>query len=424
LLTQIRSAVGEASFWQSVRNVLVEHARGSIDSEGFLRAFALDEASFAKALHAIDEKRGPSIATSFTPGPSGEAEVSFEVTDPGGTLLVPIGITVIDGQGSATEHSLAAGAPLRVAVPSDGYLAIDEKDLHPDWAGAFASPLADGIAGLLMPKAVGPALIAFGTRSAAQQERALIAAPPLPVAPSEFGAFHDGLDSSWAAWYAEGIGCYALQGAADGGWAAAVSPYLKAPAVTLMSWIYASCGTAFATSTFGAELAVLAEHVDASSATRLDYLLGYDYGEATNFSTFEKLALEAPSLQLREEALLRLSYEAQGFYGNGRVEDAERWKAFFRERLGKAASSARFLLVWDAVLALFDVEALPIAAQKLHTVSFTAEQALRVACGAFSLAPEASPGWEAFRQAAEPWASLPASVRAYLEKPAACETAP
>lgn len=419
LLTQIRVAVGEQSFWQSLRKALGDHALGSIDSESFLRAFALDAVTFAKALHALDEKRGPSIATNLVSDPSGGSLVTFQITDPGDTLLVPIGIAVVDGRGNATEKSLVPNAPVTVAVPSDGYLAIDERDVHPDWAGAFDSPLDEAIVKLFMPRTL-PAVVAFGTRSAAHQERALAYASPLAIAPSAFQPFHDMLDSTWAAWYAEGAGCSAWRATLDAGWAAALLPYLKAPSVTLLSFQYAGCGTALATSTFGLELAELAAHVSGSTATRLDYLLGYDYGEAASFATFEKLALEAPSLQLREEALLRLSYQAQGFYGYSSVVDTERWKVFFRDRLGQATSSARFLLVWDAVIALRDDQALAIAGQKLHTIAFTPEQAQGIACAAFALAPSGSAAWSAFQQAAEPWDSLPAGVQAYLEAPTAC----
>jgi aminopeptidase N len=420
LLSQIRATIGEPAFWQAVRKVLDDHARGSIDSETFLRAFGLDDAAFARALHAIDEKRGPTITSSAATDASGGARVTFEAADPGATLVAPIGITVVDAAGQATRSSLSSGARLSVVVPSGGYLAVDEEDVHPDWA-VFASPLDPAIAPLLLP-ASDAAQAAFLTRSAAHQERALAGSFGTLLSPAWFSSVYGALDSALARQYATASGCLTWSLTLNDDWGAALLPSLRNPVASAFSSFYASCNSATIANTFGAELAFHVDHIDAVSVERLDYLLSFDYGEASNFAIFSKLALEGPTLQLREEALRRLGLQSDANFGYAQIADTAPWKDFFRSRLDSAKSRQRFVLAWHGALALQDSRAFAVAGRKLSSVGLTEADQLAVACDVFMVSSADGAAWRDFQGAAQPWSSLPANVQKYLAKPGSCAT--
>jgi hypothetical protein len=239
----------------------------------------------------------------------------------------------------------------------------------------------------------------------------------LELTPAAFPALYAELDSSLARRTAGFAGCAALQVPGGEAWADVLGPILSKPAMTTWATSYAACGVDFASRTFGSELARLASAVGAETASRFVYLSGYDYGPDATLDAMAHVAVHAPSLQLREQALTRLSYQPSPRYGYSRIsqEQAPRWKDFFRARLGDAKSVARFQTVWRGVLGLNDDRALTTAATKLHSLPFSDDLQRRVVCEAYTIAQAVRPdAWLEFQQAAQPWDTLGTAARAVL----------
>jgi hypothetical protein len=420
LLTQIRARVGETSFWQSLRLVQAKYALGSVDSEAFVRSFALDESTVQKILRSLDEKRVPAVAIRTEPGSA--TMVTLSLTDPGETMIAPTVVTVVDGQGRAASSTLVPDIPLTIPVLSGGYLAPDERDVHPEWWASFGVNSAEfaTIVPLLFPSSEA-ARATFAARSAAHQERAFDAllgfAARLDLMPAAFPALHTDLDSSVARRLAEIAGCLALKSHTNAAWGAALEPVLPMPSLTTWSTGYANCEIDLPARIFGTELANLATRVDAHTASRLVYLSSYDYGPAATLDALSQVATQAPSLQLREQALTRLSYQAAPGFGYSAVagDQLPRWKDFFRARLAEAKSAPRFQMVWRGVVALADDAALGIAGQKLHTVALSDDLQRQVICDAYTIAHGTrAEAWTEFQQAAQPWDTLGSAAKALL----------
>jgi hypothetical protein len=424
-LTQIRAKVGEEAFWGALRKLLADHALGSVDSESFVRNFApaLDEATIQKVLGSLDAKVGPQITV--MEAPSGvDTTLTISIADPSGNLITAIGMTVVDARGQATEHQLTPDAPLTVTVPVGGYIAPDEEDIHPLEAlrGYFGGS-SDHATPLTVPTAPA-ALAAFESRSAAHQERAL--GYGLPISdPGALAAFVAQLDSPLARTTTATSACENIQYPAPGSdpsaWANALAPILQHPAELAFNLGYGSCGVDLATRTFGAEFASLSSSIGPAAAARVAYVASFDYGPAQSFGVLSRLATAAPSLQLREQAIERLSLQAQGLlYTRVPAADVPIWQAFFRDRLLETTSANHFNSVWSGARGLADQGALPLAAQALHRIDLTAKTQRQVICDAAKIAKAPSDAWTAFQKAAEPWDSLSSMARAALADFTSC----
>jgi hypothetical protein len=432
LITQIRVRVGETAFWQSLRALLTAHALGDIDSEGFLRSFApaLDGPTIQKLLGAIDRKPPPAIAISVTPS-GADQMVSLTLTDPSGQMIAPLGITVVAADGTAVTQTLAVGAPLVVTVPSGGYLAPDEADIHPEWGYSFSvsDDYWNKLVTLYAPSAA-PALAALETRSAGHQERALDDFGLPPFGAAGVAGFYAALDSRLARRSAEVQGCATLGylagvGGDVAGWTAAMPAIVAQPALPVFSTTYGRCGVTVGSQTFGAEIANLVDDLTPQDAARFSYLMSFDYGADASFDVISRAAQLAPSMFLREQAISRLSYQAQpgGVYSAVPPASAGAWKTFFRARLTETTSQTRFLIVWRGVVGLQDDGALALAGQKLHTVPLSSATQRRVVCDAYQIGLAHAGAWATFQQAAQPWSSLAPAASAVLADPNGCAQA-
>jgi hypothetical protein len=425
MMTQVRARIGEDAFWAALRGVLASHALGTIDGKTFVRAFApaLDGAAIAKWLAALEVHGAPRVGVA-TAG----AAVTLTVSDPAGLLLDPIAVSVVDAAGAVTPRTLAPGAPLVVDIPAGGYLAPDERDVHPYWYLSFGTPLVDY--GKLDPVRVptaGPALAALETRSAATQER-LVQDTALPLAPAELGAVHDALDSAAARRGLVVDGCRELAAlpAGDPGiaaWSATLAPLLASPAQPGFLNQLASCARALPATGLRAELAALAAQgaaIPAASLARLDYLLGFDYGAADGLALIGMIATAAPTVRHRDLALDRLGQQVRAPYSGVPAADLPAYRAFFRARLAGVTSGTRLLLLWRGIVGVRAVEALAEVAALLHEVPLDAGSQRRIVCEAFAIG-SASSGWAEFQAAAQPWSKLSAEAAEALADPEVCD---
>jgi len=431
MITQIRALVGEDAFWSSLRGLLAAHALDSIDGETFVRGFApaLPEATIRQILAGLPSKQPPSLAVAVASLPSGDRDVTLTLTDPDGAMIAPMTITVVDAAGAATEQALVVGTPLHVTVPIGGYLAPDEHGVHVTVGRGgieLENPDASWYA-LFIPSAA-PAITALTARSPVHQERGLQNGF-LPFDPAGLATFYAALDSRTARQAAEADGCQSVRFVAEGGgdpggWIAALTPILQAPALPLFDTQHGICGQALATATFGAEIAATLDAITATNAERLLYLMGFDYGPATSFDLMSRVAVDAPSLLLRDRAISRLVAALRSFTNYVAPPDSERprWRSFFHDRLVEARSPSRYFAVWEGADLLDDDAAPAVAGAALHALRFSASQQRAVVCDAYHLAQRVRPAaFDELVAAAAPVSTLSTSATGVLANPALCD---
>jgi hypothetical protein len=353
--------------------------------------------------------------------------VTLTLADPAGFLLDPIPLAVVDAAGAATPRTLAPGAPLVIDVPAGGYVAPDERDVHPYWHLSFQVDAARHaqLAPLLAPGAAG-ALAAWEARSAGAQERALTLADLPGLAPGALPGVHAALDSNLAQRGLVLDGCRALAGLPDGdpdipAWTGALAALLASPVLPAFQAGFGSCarGTPASLRAELAELADLGEAIPAARLARLEYLLGFDHGAADTLALVSRIATSAPSVRHRDLALDRLGQQARPPY-SGVPEDArEAYGQFFRARLADVTSGGRLLNLWRGIVGVGATDALPDVAALMHEVPLDPGSQRRIVCEAFQIGGT-SLAWPAFQAAAEPWDELSEEAAEALGDPSAC----
>jgi aminopeptidase N len=430
LMTQLRARVGEGQFWQTLRKILNTHALGAIDTNEFVSAFAplLDSATLEQFTRAIDAKGIPRVSVQKETRPEG-TELVWSVNDPNGLLLAPLEVSVIQGQGQAETFKLTHGSPLRTWIANDAYLALDERDVHPDWSVQFGlepETYQSSVTPRFLPHT--PTTLQVLThRSAVHQERALATGLPSGLRPEEFPLFVSSLDSHWARVNALASGCDTfntpgLDPATRETWRSVLTQMLRTPPLQQYLTTYARCGTELAAQTLGAELSSMVDTADAQSAQRLAYLMSFDYGAAQSLASMSRVATTAASLTLRDEAIARLVLQTSPNQGLSSIPSDEQpaWRAFFRGLLAKSTSAERFRLVYGGTLALSDQEALPIIGKKLTELPFPGEEQRSLICDAHAMTEELPAAWEAFLQSIGSTSTLAVEAQQVLQTPSSC----
>jgi len=194
---------------------------------------------------------------------------------------------------------------------------------------------------------------------------------------------------------------------------------LRTPGLTTISTGYAACGPTLGQQVFATELAALAADPASSRGGRIGYVMNFDFG-AGSFEPIARIATTAPSMPIREQAIVRLSFQAQSGNGYSAVpaEQVPAWKSFFRDRLPETTSFTRFRAVWRGVRGLRDDGALGAAGAALQRVPMTAESQEQVICQAYALATDVPAAWDAFKLGAEPHTRLSAAAQEALNDPA------
>ncbi len=310
MITQIRARVGETAFWTSMRGMLAAHALGSVTGEEFIRSFqpALDEATVQQLLAALPQKAIPALSVT-TAG----ATVTLALADPGAEMIAPLEISVVDATGAATTSMLAPGGNLALTVPDGGYLGVDERDVHPPWFDdfglGFSSYAALGASFAPPTTTAAPALAAFASRSAAQQEKAeQLGLLPLASA-SQLAAYIASLDSNDAQRDAVIAACARAKSSGDGSWLTAAEPFLETPPRAMFDLDFSACGTAYPMATLEPELTAAIAGGTTADLARIEYLISFSYG-ADDAAVIGPLATSAPTLRLRELAKERLGMQS------------------------------------------------------------------------------------------------------------------
>jgi aminopeptidase N len=421
LITQIRELVGDEVFWATLRDVLDEYALDSIDGESFVRSFApaLDEATIARILASLDEHVAPTIDIETAAVDTG-TDVTFMLQDPSATLVTPVEVTVVDALGAAVVYTLGVDLATTLTVPAGGYLAPDERDLHP-WSRTFTTSSTWGSLTPLFFPGTREARRTLEDRSARHQEVATGEGFFHVESPDELAGLVHRLDSRRARASATRQGCGLANWSGDAAaWLPTLAALLREPAEPRFDPNLGQCGAELPPAIFGAELRAQIATPRATGLARLEYLLSFDYG-ADSLDLVGRVATGALGVATRDDAMWRLAYQASPWFIYTPVLDEQRpaWMAFFRDRLADSSSRTRFLPVWYGIIGLGDGEALPILADVFDDQRLPAPDQAWVLCGAHALATDPA-AWDALVAASVGWTTLAPAAAEVLADPAVC----
>jgi hypothetical protein len=430
LLTQIRASVGDDAFWSAARHVLRTRRFGSIGSDDFIAILTrgMDRAVVAKIKASLDAKGAPVLSvTSRIPTPS----FTWSIDDPSGTLISPIELTTIDSNGTAAVQRLSPGAPVETNIDPGGYLAFDERDVHPHPFHVFGlktGALTGATAPPLMATS-GAARAAFAQRSSAVQELAFGLGARLAT-PEEFTTLYPLLDSEMGKQLAIVSACASLSSAPAGpaydAWLQALLPAVattrRTDGMLLDLAPYAVCGTELPTRAFASELLALQDDTTPGAAARLEYLLGFDYGTDPSFDAISHALRRPGNAQLRDSALNALVFHTDPLIPFSPIASADhpKWKALLSEAIAKSTSGPWLFNSFLGAYFLSDTSALPLLAQKLKTLAIDSGHQRDFICLAHDLATSESGAWERFGADLQPWTMFDPSVQEVLAAPAAC----
>ena len=434
LLTQIRSLVGEETFWQTLRGILDTHRFGAIGTEEFLDAFApaLGTEAMEHARRAVDARELPTLEIAALP--TGGASVTLQ--DPDGALVAPMDLAWVAEDGSVREETLEVGAPLELIPLRRGeFLLLDPADRHPRWE-AFLRDTASreafeaSVLPLLVP--VSPEGVArLLEAGAAHQERVIRSALP-GVTPAGFIDFVEALDSEVARGLAVKTACTvasdpALDPPTAAAWANLLQRILpvEPPPFALdqlQSGGYAACTMFDAATEFASEWALMETGLPSGgiSDARLTFLSAFKLPAPMALATWGSVATQASSVRARWLAAQNL----RSYVADLDPADLPVWRAFFVEMLGATEVSDTLSHVIQAVVttgaptAAENADALAGLGVVLHS-PLTRAVHTNAVCAAFRLTRGDAAAWQAFTEGLEGAPLTPAAAER-LRDPSPC----
>ncbi|HTN85488.1 MAG TPA: M1 family aminopeptidase [Sorangium sp.] len=413
LLTQIRSLLGEESFWGTLRGVLDDHRFGAIGTEEFIDAFArpLGPDAAARVRRAVRARALPHL--DLGPSPSGGVLVTLR--DPDGALVAPIDLLWIADDGTTRSQVLELDQAVDVAPQREGeMLILDPLDRHLSWYhlvgfGENPEELAARFFSFRLPTS--PSQVASLLEAGGVHQTAVLGAGlPEPVAPDAFAAFLDGLDSEEAKGVAVAAACAraadpALDPALRAAWSSALAPLLAGPSYAhwteFTPWLdYGVCGEVVdALALYADEWSALAAGPPAGDLSDAHLLFLYNFALPleTLLSSWGNVARQSSSLRARSLAMTRIRLESD----RARPEDLPAFRVFFSEI---AASTEVFDILSQALTGLSrtqaptaaeNADALAALSQQLRTASTTPLDGWAV-CVAFALTQGDAAAWREF----------------------------
>lgn len=434
LLTQIRSLLGEETFWKTLRGILDKHRFGAIGTEEFVNGFAevLGPEVTARVKHAIDAKSIPTLEVKLAA--SGNATLT--VRDPEDTLIAPLDIAWVAEDGSVRKETLVVDQALEVAPKQSGeVLLVDPLDRHPPLESFVVdddsmTALQSTLPSLLVPTT--PAGIAHFLDSGSAHQDAVLWSSLPGVTPGGFKAFVADLDSEWTRAIAVQTACTvasdpALDPATTAAWTSVLQEVLPVPPAVfsfdlIQNGGYGACTMFDPVTTFADEWTKLATGLPTGGVdySRLSFLTAFDIPAPLAMSTWGSVARQSNSSHARWLATMRL----RSYVSQLEPADAPLYRAFFVELLSTTEDSQVLL---QAIPALVKMKA-PTAAENTDVLTglgvvlhsrWTGLAQQRAVCAAFTLTQGDAAAWQAFAQSLND-APLTAAAAARVEDPSLC----
>jgi aminopeptidase N len=364
LFSQVRAQAGDTAFFAAWKDLLAASAWGTIaTTEAIDTLVKLGGKNLAPILPSMITSVGaPRLNAEATAG-----RLKYSLENPGNLLIAPVTVTVVNAAGVATVTPLKTDAEHEIDVEIGGYAVFDEADVHtkpvvPTEALAAAATTFKGVSPL--------ALNTFLSRSVSAEFVTIAHMRPENLTPQLFGDLFPRLRTSRARAVLLAKGCEAMKAnPGEGEWAGKLEPALR-DTKNIGYQNMAACGIPLAERVFGAEADALVAKNATVSADRLEYILGFDFGEAASLRRFGPLAESSPSSRIRNLALRRLRRQVEGKHFSPVPENAkaeEAWANFFLRVLANATSPRRLLDATSGSSTLGDARAVNAVAERIRS---------------------------------------------------------
>jgi aminopeptidase N len=366
LLTQTRALSGDAAFFGAWQNLLHASAWGTISTADveLLLTKLRGDAPIPPWRRLLSADSAPLLRAAATPR---GLVYSLSLESAEGLLLSPVTLTTVTKAGIATVTPIKADGEHELASEPGGYIVFDEADTHtanivPREANEAAASTFASISPL--------ALETLLSRSIAAEATILGAIASTSLTPDLFARLFSRLRSARARAVLLAKSCSAMaENSENAAWVQKLEPALR-DAKDIGYRNMSACGSALAERLFGNEVEALVAKRSIADVARLEYLLGFDFGDEGSLRRFGPIAESSPSPRLRALALRRLLRQAEGNHFTAIPEtDARRtpWEEFFLRVLARASSPDRIVDAMSGSAALRDTRALKVLSARLQS---------------------------------------------------------
>jgi aminopeptidase N len=318
VLSQLRSLVGEDTFWGTWRSLLATYRFGNLGTAEFFEAFrsALTPDAFAAFGRAVDAKSLPRLYVEAL----GDG-ARLQLDDPEGALLAPMSVARVRADGSEQALELAPSVPVDLPAAPGSFLVPDLPDQHPDFAYFFADDASYTAWTTVVAAERLPADAPLVERLVSLPEEhqvALLSDGTLPpsVTPAGFAAFLDALDSDAALVAALNAACNRaeLAGEPIAAWAAAIrTPLVGQPLLGGLGAVgrYETCSKLLPPlELFPTEWAALRVGPVAVPESRASFLAKFLLPSADALAIWGNVARQGQSTRLRVIGAQQLAFYA------------------------------------------------------------------------------------------------------------------
>lgn len=378
LLTQIRSYVGEETFWSTLRKVQVENKFGSIGTDGFLEYFksSLGSAVVENCRKALAAKDLPNFELKEANG-----VFDLKMADPEGALIVPLEIRWYSDDGSFEGELFTNNTVKKHLVNDKRLLVIDFQDRNPLTSMEVArDDFQKYLFPLMVPKntAQEKLLLQLG---AGIQVDAMSVTKPWALKPATFLPQYHQVASEVGKFDFLQMGCAvakkekaaggkteAWQKALDG--AIAHTPFLGIP-VPVANIVFSECQGIVSEGLYSGLWSSIES--DPQDESRPEYQINYaslfapDVKDA--FRIWSALATHGPSIRSRAKGLANLAKHIKGVgaFAKPKEADLESWKKFIREALKSSDAGEVIDAAIEGVKEANDMESLTLLAKVVRS---------------------------------------------------------
>ena len=434
VLTQLRSLLGDDSFFALMRQILADHAYGNISTEQFIGAIEFN-AGPEIATHirkAIVAKKVPKIHVDEAQIASGEA-FSLTLQDDDKAMFVPIGVQQFTKTGISLNAFVSTQLPLTVASSDQrALIVLDPLDVHP-----WSQFVIDGSLGqAALDKSFVPsaefAVNDFLQLPASAQETSLSSATTWLRSPEEFSTLAKNAASEAAKAYALSMACRQAAPASDAtmraSWAVALTPvFLNPPLLGTASWYddpkLAACGSAPGVEVLASDYQRLISAPGAAdySPAYVSFLGAFSQTHQFALKTIGNVVLNGRSVRHRAAAARILGRYVTGAEDHPAMTDGDRlaWKLFYRKILTQTIAAEVLRYALAATVALDDAEAWEALAILTANSDFVPMQKKAV-CTAAKVTQTRPELFQAFVERVEGIANLHPAVVHLLQDRAGC----
>lgn len=399
VLTQIRSLVGEANFWGTLRNNLNNHAFGVISTDEFVQSWvpSLGAAGVEKLKKILYQKGLPDLT--LTAAERGK-KLAISLKDPTSLLLAPFEVRRYTNGNYETLHLENGRDPVEIA--DNQFLVIDPQERHPSFS-FLPEERGENFPSAIVPKTAADeeAFLKLGTQF---QTLALKEGSSWNWTPEKATSYLKTLGSERARMVALQISCDAAEGTSGTeleAWKALFSDTLYNPPYLGMrsNQSLGQCNPLLPDGYQETRLAAL--RIDPSnpnrSETEISFLALFPSDPEEDFAAWSAVGLKGPNTTIRTVGLLQLLNHLSEKDPFTKPADADlpQWKQYFRSFYLTSEVDTVIQVAIESTKITQDKEALAPMAQFVRKPLNTFTQK-SVICAAYEITKQDLPAWTDF----------------------------